>query len=396
LNEKERTKTLSSVSIVKCENYDRERVLEAVRKAFDLIGGIKKYIKPGMNVALKPNLLTRKSPDSAATVHPEVVYAVGVLVKEAGGHPKIVESPGGPYSAAMLKAVYSGCGITKIAKEAGIELNYDTSIVDIENPEGLYLKKLTVLKPLVDADFIIDLPKLKTHGQMLYTGAIKNMFGAIPGTEKAEYHLRMHHYRDFANTLIDIYLSVKPGLVLMDAVTAMEGMGPSNGTPRDLGLLLASDNGFDLDLAAATLIHINPEWIPVLAEGVKRGYCKDSVDLIQVVGEDLKSGIVYDFKTPPYDTLHRIDFTQRSLFGKAFQIFTPYPRFHLDKCIGCGICSKSCPPQVIQMEDKLPRVDLNRCIRCFCCQELCPEGAIDIKRRLLAAKWLNGRKTTDN
>jgi len=98
---------LSSVSIVKCENYDRERVLEAVRKAFDLIGGIKKYIKPGMNVALKPNLLTRKSPDSAATVHPEVVYAVGVLVKEAGGHPKIVESPGGPYSAAMLKAVYS-------------------------------------------------------------------------------------------------------------------------------------------------------------------------------------------------------------------------------------------------------------------------------------------------
>ncbi|HBN83271.1 MAG TPA: iron-sulfur protein [Clostridiales bacterium] len=385
-------KALNQVSIVKCENYERERVVEAVKKSFDLIGGIGKFIKPGMKVALKPNLLTRKSPESAAAIHPEVVYAVGKLVKEAGADVKVVESPGGPYSVAMLKAVYSGCGITQIAQDAEIELNYDTSIIDVDNPKGLYLKKITVLKPLTEADFIIDLPKLKTHGQMLYTGAVKNMFGAIPGTQKAEYHLRMHHYKDFANTLIDIFLSVKPGLVLMDGITAMEGMGPSNGTPRDLGLIFASDNAFDLDLVASTLINIKPEHIPVLNQGMERGLCKTDVDQIKIVGEDLKSQIVYDFETPPYDSLNRLDFTQKSIFGKAFKIFTPKPRFHLDQCIGCGICARSCPPKVIKMENKLPQVNLDNCIRCFCCQELCPEGAIDIKRSILAGQFLNGKK----
>lgn len=365
---------------------------DAVKKSFDNIGGIDKYIKPGMKVALKPNLLTMRAPQSAAIIHPEVVYAVGKLVREAGATVKIVESPGGPYSVAMLKAVYAGCGITRIAEEAGIELNYDTSITDVDNPDGLFLKKVTVLKPLTEADFIIDLPKLKTHGQMLYTGAVKNMFGAIPGTQKAEYHLRMKHYKDFANTLIDIFLSVKPGLVLMDAITAMEGMGPSNGTPRDLGLLIASDNAFDLDLVASTIINIKPEHIPVLNQGIERGYCKSDVSQIKIVGEDIKSKIVYDFKTPPYDSLNRLDYTQRSLFGRAFKVFTPRPIFHLDKCIGCGICARSCPPKVIKMQDKFPQVDLNSCIRCFCCQELCPEGAIDIKRSILAGRLLNGKK----
>lgn len=383
---------MSRVSIVKCENYERERVVEAVRKAFDHIGGIGKFIHPGMKVALKPNLLTRKSPESAAAIHPEVVYAVGKLVKEAGADVKIVESPGGPYSAAMLKAVYSGCGILKAAQDAGIELNYDTSIVDVENPEGLYLKKVTVLKPLTEADFIIDLPKLKTHGQMLYTGAVKNMFGAIPGTQKAEYHLRMHHYKDFANTLIDIFLSVKPSLVLMDAITAMEGMGPSNGTPRNLGLILASENAFDLDMVASALIDIKPECIPVLNQGMERGLCKTGTDQIEIVGESLNDLIVHDFKTPPYDSLNRLDFTEKSLFGKAFKVFTPKPTFHLEKCIGCGVCAKNCPPKVIKMVDKLPKVNLDSCIRCFCCQELCPEGAIDIKRSILAGRFLNGKK----
>lgn len=384
---------MNKVSLVSCKTYARDEVVQAVKESLDNLGGIKKYIRPGMNVALKPNLLTRKAPESAAATHPEVVFAVAKLVKDAGANVKIVESPGGPYSVSMLKAVYSGCGMTRIAQEAGIDLNYDTTIVDVENPEGLYLKKVTVLKPLADADFIIDIPKLKTHGQMLYTGAVKNMFGAIPGTQKAEYHLRMHDYKDFANTLIDIFLSVKPGLVVMDAITAMEGMGPANGTPRDLGFVIASDDGFDCDLTAATLVDIKPEHIPILNMGTQRGLCKKDTGQIEIIGEDLKANIVSDFKTPPYDTLSRLDFTQRSIFGKAFKVFTPRPKFNLDKCIGCGICARSCPPKVIKMENKLPDVNLNKCIRCFCCQELCPEGAIVIKRSsLLAGSFLNGRK----
>ncbi len=383
---------LNRVSLLGCASYDREQVVKTIRKTFDNLGGVNKFIKPGMKVALKPNLLTRKAPETAAATHPEIVYAIASIVKEAGATVKIVESPGGPYSVAMLKAVYSGCGMTRIAEEAGIELNYDTAITDIDNKDGMFLKKLTVLKPLVESDLIIDIPKLKTHGQMFYTGAVKNMFGAIPGTQKAEYHLRMAQYMDFANTLIDIYLSVKPGLIIMDAITAMEGMGPANGTPRDIGFVIGADNGFDVDMVAASLVGIKPDYIPILNCGMERGLCKKDINEIDIIGLNLKSNIVKDFKTPPYDSIHRSDFTKKTVYGRIFKMFTPYPRFHMDKCIGCGICAKNCPPKVICMNENLPDVDLSKCIRCFCCQELCPEGAVTIKRRFLAGSFLNGKK----
>ena len=195
------------VSIVKCKDYEYEKVKATVNNAIDLVGGIKKYVKPGMKVALKPNLLIWKKPEEAATTNPTIVKAVCEIVQEAGGIVTIAESPGGPYNVMMLKRVYSATGIDKVSNETGAILNFDLRVAERKCDEAEYLKMLKILKPLHDADIIINLPKLKTHMMMVYTGAVKNMFGAIAGTMKADYHLRLSDYDKFANALIDIYVT---------------------------------------------------------------------------------------------------------------------------------------------------------------------------------------------
>ena len=129
-------------------------------------------------------------------------------------------------------------------------MNYDLRVSKINREQSKYIKQLEVLKPLIDADIVINLPKLKTHTMMTFTGAVKNMFGAIAGTAKADMHLRMADYIKFADCLIDIFLSVKPTLNIMDAIDGMEGYGPNNGNPRHIGVLMASTDGFSLDAAA--------------------------------------------------------------------------------------------------------------------------------------------------
>lgn len=151
------------------ENYRLERIIACIEKIFEDMGGLNKIVKPGMRVAIKPNLLMAKKPNDAATTHPSVVHAVIKLVQKAGGIATIVESPGGPYNIPLLKMVYSKTGVEEVANVTGAELNYDLRVEKIENLNAAYLKSLKILKPLHDADLIINLAKLKTHGYMVYT-----------------------------------------------------------------------------------------------------------------------------------------------------------------------------------------------------------------------------------
>lgn len=378
------------VSIERCEDYNEQKVYEAIEKTVNNLGGWGMYIKPGSKVAVKPNLVMYKKPEEAATTHPSVIKAVIAQVQKAGGLVTIAESPGGPYNQSMLKHVYKMTGVEKVADETGAILNYDLRVETIRQPMAKYLKKFEVIKPLADADVIINLPKLKTHGSMTYTGAIKNMFGAVAGTSKTDLHMRMPDYYKFADCLIDIYLGIKPTLNIMDAITGMEGFGPTSGDPKHIGLLLASADGFSLDVTAMKIINLPMDFVPLMVQAKERDLVDEE---IKILGENIENVAVKDFRIPDHSVINSHRVLRRRFVRLSRRFLRPRPEIQTDLCAKCGDCAKNCPPKVIRMgKDRTPVIDYKGCIRCFCCQELCSHNAIKIYRNILS-KILLSKKT---
>ena len=371
------------VYVRQCATYDKEKILETVRDILDRSGVLKDI--SGLTIAVKPNLIARKKPEAAATSHPSIVWAVCKLCREAGAKRVVIaESPGGLYEAAILKSWYKVCGIEEAAKESGAELNFDTTVTEVKNPGAKYLKKLKVITPLAEADRIISISKLKTHGMMTYTGAVKNMFGAIAGLEKAEYHLQLSDYDDFADCIIDIFHAVKPVFNIVDAVVGMHRDGPTAGDPYPLNTILAGEDAFELDMIGAKLVKADPMRIPVLRQAFARGLVNTDVNAIELSGGALKQADKFIIKYN--DSLKRLHFAD-GVFGKMLSwAVKPRPVFSKKKCRACGECVKCCPAKVITLtegERKYAKVNLDGCIRCYCCQELCPFKAVSIKRPLL-------------
>ncbi|MCL2877956.1 MAG: DUF362 domain-containing protein [Acidobacteria bacterium] len=370
-----------AVCLASCKNYAPEELKTALIKIFTDLGGIEKYADKGKKIVLKPNLVMGKSPAAGATTNPEFIRQLAVILKEHGAQLLIAESPGGPYTPARLNAVYNACEITEAAAETGIVLNYKTETVKKENPNGKYLKTIELVKPLAEADFIINLPKPKSHGQMTYTGAVKNMFGAVAGVFKADYHLRMSEYDTFADAIIDVFLCVKPKLTIMDAVVGMDGNGPTGGTPRHIGLICASEDAFALDLTMLEILGLDPQKAPVMKQGMLRNLCASDISEIEIKGENPEEFFIDDFYFPAAGSVNF--FHANFLFKPFARFFKPYPGFQGDDCVSCGECARSCPAEIIIMKDGKPSADLSKCVRCFCCQELCPTGAVEIKRSFI-------------
>ncbi|QZY53676.1 DUF362 domain-containing protein [Crassaminicella profunda] len=372
------------VSLIECKDYEYNKVRACIKKTFDNLGGIEKYISKGESVLLKVNLLMKKRPEEATTTHPNFVKALAEELIEYGAKVIIGDSPGGPFNAKILKGIYKVCGYEEFAKDLPVVLNYNTNSVEISNNDGLILKKITAIEVLKEVDKVISVSKLKTHGMMLFTGAVKNMFGIVAGLEKAEYHVRMPNNIDFSNALVDICLVSKPILSFMDGIVGMEGAGPSGGDPRDIGVVIGSTSPYHLDVAATTIVGIEPTKVPTIERCVERELCKGNFEDIELKGDDIKNFILNDFIVPEIRSLDLLEgkipkFLRDILNG----LLQPKPVFIHDKCIGCSDCAKNCPPRVIEMVNKKPIVNLDECIRCFCCQELCPVQAVEIHRPLL-------------
>ncbi len=381
---------MSIVAIEKCWNYDTELIIQALLKIFDNLGGIEKFIKKDDKVVIKANLLMKKHPDEAVTTHPELIKALAMIIHRAGGIVTIVDSPAGIYSESHLRSIYNATGMSKVAEETGATLNFDTSEVEVDNPEGIYFKKLKILKPIAEADVVINVPKLKTHVQMVFTGAVKNMFGAIAGEIKARYHFKMSNYDDFANGLIDIFLSTKTKLNIMDAVIGMEGDGPSAGNARHLGLILASEDGFALDMTALKIINVKPGDVPVIKNAINRILCPPKAEDITIIGENTDKIIVRDFDIPQLNTLRDIRFIKNKKVKAVLSGLMPKPVIDRKKCVECYECVRCCPPKIISTADKGPVIDYSQCIRCFCCQEQCPVKAISVKRSRIGELIVRG------
>ena len=374
-----------TVSVVPCRSYDDAPVEQALRDALSPIGGLD-FVTPGMRVAVKVNLVTAMKPETAATVHPAVVCALVRLLRERGAEVVVGDSPGGVYTAPYLRLVYDVCGLRGV-EQAGGKLNDDFSQLEAEYPEGVRAKRFPFTAYLAKADAVIDLCKLKTHGMMGLSCAVKNLFGVIPGTVKPEFHYRYPQAPDFADMLVDLYEFVKPRLCICDAVVGMEGNGPTQGTPRPIGCLLASKSGHALDLAAAHLIGLGPKDVPTLAAAARRGLVPADVRALDVRGA-LEDFVVSDYKTIPSQSDVFFNVFGTGPVGKAMnciagRILTPYPKLSPELCVGCGKCAKLCPAKAIAMQKGRPRIARGKCIHCFCCQEFCPKGAIQVGRHLL-------------
>ncbi|SCG83132.1 Thylakoid associated protein sll1697 [Proteiniborus sp. DW1] len=372
------------VSLAECRSYDYEKVKESIIKSINNLGGVEKYINKGDTVLLKLNLLMKKKPEEATTTHPVFVRALAEVLIEYGAKVVIGDSPGGPFNEKILRGIYKYCGIEEIANEVGADLNYNTSSLEVKNEKGKILKSMEVAEMVTNVDKVISVSKLKTHGMMLFTGAVKNMFGIIPGLHKAEYHFKMPQVEDFSQALLDICLYASPVLSFMDGIVGMEGAGPSAGVPREIGVVLASPSPYHLDVVATTIVNIDPLKVPTILRAVERDIVKGNLDDIELVGDSIEKFKIKDFKAPPIRSVHFIKDNKpsfiRDLSNKLLQ---PKPVFDHKSCIGCRDCANNCPAKVIEMVNKKPVVNLEGCIRCFCCQELCPEKAIDIHRPIL-------------
>lgn len=374
---------MADVSLVRCDNYNYDDVYTAVKMSFENLGGISKFIDKGDRVLLKVNLLTKKKPEEAVTTHPAFIKAIAMQLIEYGATVTIGDSPGGPFTRRAMEAVYNVCGITEAVKGTSAQLNYNFNSSEKSNPEGLILKKLTVTDMLNDVDKVISVSKLKTHSMMTFTGAVKNMFGIIPGITKAEYHLNLPHVNDFANALIDICLLAAPVLSFMDGIVAMEGAGPSAGEPRKLDVVIASSSPFSLDKAAASIIGLACEKIPTIKRSVERGICGEGLLDIKLVGDDIEGFKVNDFALPLIANVSFVNRLPKFMRGLMLKALKSKPVFDKSKCIKCGICRDNCPAKVISIDGEKPAVDMDNCIRCYCCQELCPEKAVFVHRPII-------------
>jgi uncharacterized protein (DUF362 family)/Pyruvate/2-oxoacid:ferredoxin oxidoreductase delta subunit len=361
----------SSVSIVKCQNYDEEKVLIALRQSIDLIGGIQTFVRKGRRVLLKPNLLYGKSPEKAVTTHPSILRGMIQIVREAGGIPFIGDSP----SVGSLMKTAEKAGIKAVADEMKCPLAEFNRPVLPRDGGGKLFKQLEIDQTLLEADVVINLPKWKTHVQTLLTLGVKNLFGCIPGPKKALWHLKAGEDAEaFAQILVDVYRIIQPSLTILDGIVGMEGNGPNSGRPVPLGLILASGDSLSLDQIVCDLLGISRKSLLTNRVAYDQGMGKEKID---VLGERVEDAKISSFQFP---TLSQIDWGLPGFLSKALKnALTSKPFVAEQICDNCDQCTKICPPNALIRKGKDLVFDYKRCIRCFCCLEVCPEGAISIK-----------------
>ena len=368
------------VAIEACDSYAPETVARALAAALAPLGGMSAFVKPGQSVLLKVNLLTKAEPARAITTHPELVRATVRLVREAGaGRIAIGDSPGGRTSAQAARAIFEASGMAAVAREEGIEVVlFDDAVVRAPAPGGKLYQHFNLGREVVDADVLIDMPRLKTHGFMMMTGAVKNLFGCIPGLEKAQFHVKVPDRDDFGEMLVDLLLACRPELSIMDAVIGMEGAGPAGGSPRHIGAVLASADAVAMDVVAAAITGFDPMDVYTNAAANRRGLGPRTADEVTTVGTPWRSIEVRDFAHPASDLARKFP-PAIAKWVRARIVSRPWLETP-DRCNGCRTCERDCPVQAITMAGGKPVYDYNACIRCYCCQELCPNHAVGLKR----------------
>ena len=371
----------SRVSVVRCPGYESRELSSSIVTALDLIGGIESVLKPGSKVFVKINHLSPGSaPERAIVTHPLFTREVVRLLKDLNmdvtvGDDIQFEGEDG----------YLVSGYREMCREMGVRLiNLKSEgFREVLCPGGQAIPSVHISAAALDADGIIDLAKLKTHAFTAFTGAVKNMFGVIPCGLRLKYHNRFPRNEVFSRMLVDVFSCLPPVLTLMDAVTAMEGLGPSGGPPRSVGLVLAGRDAVAVDAVAQSIIGFGPDDILTTRYAAERGLGTARLDSIDVVGERFQDVRVDGFRKAAFP----VGLLERKLPSAIYAFVSGrlilLPEVAADKCNGCQECFKVCPADAVRMEDGKARILKKPCIHCLCCHEVCRSNAIKLRQRLL-------------
>ena len=347
--------------IVKEAAYHYETLKPLVFGIMDGLGG--EIIKKHRQVLIKPNLLTTAKPDDAVLTHCLVVKAVVEYVQSQGAIPQVSDSPAlGDFQKILQESGLKDAlaGMSVICKEFREPL-----AVDIGAPFGT----IELARDAVEAGLIINLPKLKTHDQMLLTLGVKNMFGCVVGLKKSEWHLRMGANRAmFARLLVQIWQRLSPAFTIIDGITALEGEGPGKrGRPRQLGVLIAGDDALTVDAAVCRMLGVEPDGLPTLQAGRALSLVTEAAELEGNLPR------IRDFQLP---RLSPLIYGPQLLHGFIRRHLLQRPVCDGELCQMCGKCWEFCPAAAIGHAGQEVSFDYERCIRCYCCIEVCPAGAL--------------------
>jgi len=325
----------------------------------------------GKRVLIKPNVLRASGAEEGIVTHPAMVRAVVEKVETMGPASLVVGDNPGVFCYGANEETFKKTGLMEAAKGYYQNIGYDSEKVDF-NPD--FTPTVSISRAVLEADIVISLPKFKTHGLTIITGAIKNSYGILPGAQKARLHKAAGSMERFHEMLVDVFRLRVPDLFLMDAVVGMEGNGPASPDLREIGLILASDNGVALDAVMATMVGCEPGRLRFLQKAKHAGLGDYDLSTIEIIGE-LKQ--LSDFKLPPLggEAILGNRTAQERLHSRTIL----RPQADPELCTACGTCVDQCPVEALSLSDRLPRVDPVTCIVCFCCQEICPEKAITLR-----------------
>ena len=384
------------VALIPIATYEQSAVDAAVRQGIELLGGVGQFVKPEEKIVLKPNLLARALPQKAITTHPAVFSAVCRLLRDEGyPHLSYGDSPGNPTTTPDKAA--EGAGIAEAAAHYGLDKADFASGSVVSYPQGKAAHSFYLCKGVQDADAMINICKMKTHALERITGAMKNLYGCITGVNKATGHAAYPNGEIFADMLADLNMYIRPRLHIMDGIVAMEGNGPSSGTPVNMNVLLFSADPVALDAVFCHLIHLVPAEVPTCVSGANVGLGVMDESAIEVATPD---GILTVAQSREKYGKADFDVFRGRMKKNALSAFMPLlpflqhrPKVDLKKCIACGVCEESCPvaeKAVHSGHGQKAKYDYKKCIRCYCCQEMCPVKAIEVYRHPLT-KLLSGK-----
>jgi uncharacterized protein (DUF362 family)/Pyruvate/2-oxoacid:ferredoxin oxidoreductase delta subunit len=381
----------AKVALLYCDRYDVDAVHRTLQRGFELLGGLSRFAAKGETVLLKPNILAGCSPEQAVTTHPVILEAMIRILREQGTGISYGDSSGITKPSAAAR----DSGLAGAADRHGVPMG------DFEQGRPLLLsrgsrsgespRRVPVARAVLDCDALFNLAKMKTHQLTRITGAVKNLFGCVPGLGKPALHASYPGASEFSRLLARLHLQIRPRIHILDGILSMEGNGPRNGKPRRMKTLIMSEDPVAADAVFARLIDLDPRFVPTCLAGHETGLGTFKTDEITIVGEDVEELRQREFEV-----------VRTGVGGNALlkyyptvrNLLLPRPAIEEQRCERCGICIRACPlPEKALRFNGAgapPVYDYNRCIRCYCCQEMCPHRAIERKTPFLG-KVLLGR-----
>lgn len=369
----------NKVSYSFCQDYELNLIKDAMKKILDSFDDLNEKLssKSPVNILIKPNLLAARHPDKAITTHPIVLMALIDYLKKFNCNITIADSPAGPYNIKTLEKLYKACQLDILADETGCNLNYDTSDMQVNLPEGKVLKKCLMIKPAVEADFIINVAKMKTHTLTRLTCATKNFFGVMPGILKYRQHIAMPDLKIFSQMLLDIKNHFDNKVFhIVDGIIGMEGEGPgSTGTPKFAGALFCGWDSNSVDTLACHIMGMPVSTVPTLTGNEK-------LENLEIVNfDEIRT---YNFNLPPVRNKSLPDNIPECVQNVLTDLIIAKPIINKKTCKKCNICIEACPAEIIVSKNKRPQIPTYKnCIRCYCCQEACPHSSIYLSKPLI-------------